>query len=561
MTSHPDLKATLRRAGLLRAARLGRLLLTAGGRARLQGETRRLRTLRAKLGDGLSQVPTPPRRRVLVVGLSGVAEVVFQSPLITAFRKVGYEPIVVLDSRDALTQSAYRAIGVRRFAFHEDSVLAATQSPPLPDGARAENLLQLSHGGIAVGRYAVSRLMRSLRDGDPDVSGIHAEEARAAMHEARRYAESARRMVAQHQPDAALFLDHGYSPDGQLFDAILESGAPCFTWNAAHRDGALVLKRYTPDNRDVHPSSLSAQSWQRLKTMRWNESHWMRVKTEIEDCYRSGQWFAEVGTQVNKRFPSPQDVKRELGLDPAKRTAVIFPHIFWDATFFWGTDLFRNYEAWFVETLKAACANDRLNWIVKVHPGNTVKDRRDGYKGEHSEIAAIRKAVGSVPPHVRVIGAEADIGTLSLYDVLDVCLTVRGTVGIEAAAFGKRVLTAGTGRYDRLGFTDDSETPAEYLARLSRIESVAPPDAARIELARRYAYGVFVARPTPLESIRFAYRHDATGSLDVTETVDGRAMWVARDIGAVADWIESGAEDFLRRDVLDLPEPAHAAAV
>jgi hypothetical protein len=53
---------------------------------------------------------------------------------------------------------------------------------------------------------------------------------------------------------------------------------------------------------------------------------------------------------------------------------------------------------------------------------------------------------------------------------MDYCLTVHGTAGIEAARLGITVLTTGTGRYDRRGFTSDSDSREEYLAKPARIQ-------------------------------------------------------------------------------------------
>jgi hypothetical protein len=240
------------------------------------------------------------------------------------------------------------------------------------------------------------------------------------------------------------------------------------------------------------------------------------------------------------------DLLRErLQLDPAKRTAVIFPHIFWDATFFWGVDLFDDYEHWFLEVVRAAAANDRLNWIIKVHPANVIKDRRDGVVGLPSELRLLNREFAELPGHIRVIPADTDISTLSLYAIMDYCLTVRGTVGIEAACFGKQVLTAGTGRYDGLGFTLDASDRAEYLNRLGYLEQLPLPSADRVERARRYAYGVFLCRPLPLSALQMEYRQDSHATLHVAY----RAQFVADllsspDIRGLVGWIESGAEDF-----------------
>ena len=183
-------------------------------------------------------------------------------------------------------------------------------------------------------------------------------------------------------------------------------------------------------------------------------------------------------------------------LDPSRRTVLVFPHIFWDGTFFWGRDLFDDYEAFFVETMKVAYRTPDVNWIVKVHPANLVKNSRDGVDGPLGEWQVLR-SLGPLPPHIRVLDASTDISTLSLFEVGDVCVTVRGTVGLEAACFGLATVTAGTGRYDHLGFTIDPDTREEFLQTIAAAATLAKPTAQAIDNARRYAHGILLERPTP----------------------------------------------------------------
>jgi len=309
----------------------------------------------------------------------------------------------------------------------------------------------------------------------------------------------------------------------------------------------LLLKRYSLENRDTHPSSLSDKSWTLVRNMPWNDEKLEEIHRELFHCYSSGQWYGEVGTQFHKELIQAKSLGARLGLDPKKKTAVIFSHIFWDATFFWGEDLFRDYEDWFVQTIRAAIENDRLNWIVKVHPANVMKDKRDGYRGETSEVRVIREVFGSLPAHVKLIPADSAISTYSLMQLMDYCLTVRGTVGIEGALLGKTTLTAGTGRYDRKGFTLDFDTPQAYLECLRRLQEVPPPTDRMKELAARFAYGVFLCRPLPLNSMTMEYLQDERGTLRVGwKTRSPRDLQAAQDIRAVVQWIKSGDEDFLR---------------
>jgi len=485
-------------------------------------------------------------RCVLVVGLGDVSAITFQAPLLNAFRLAGYRPIVLSESSDTQLQKAYKQFGVDDFMFYEDRRTSGAH-PELDRLAgevrTAADLKALRYKEVPVGKYALSTAMRRMRVGDVNVTaGLPDPFLREVLNQVVNDTDAALRIISSVKPDALLCLDHGYTPDGPLFDAALAFGSACFTWNGAHRNGRLMLKRYRPQTSDQHPSSLSQSSWAALQSMPWDDTHWARLRDEIEGCYRRGEWYSEVGTQVGRQLAARDDLVAKLHLRPGRKVAAIFPHIFWDASFFWGEDLFRNYEAWFVEALRAASKNDAVDWLIKIHPGNTVKDRRDGHYGEHSELTALKHAIGELPANMRLIPAHSEISTFALYSVIDYCLTVRGTVGIEAACFGIPVITAGTGRYDRLGFTIDPSSTQEYLNLLGHLQDVAPLPKKQIDLARRYAYGVFISRPTELKSFHFEYRKDATASLAVE--IRSKNPF-GSDIAAIADWISSGEEDFL----------------
>ena len=104
---------------------------------------------------------------------------------------------------------------------------------------------------------------------------------------------------------------------------------------------------------------------------------------------------------------------------------------------------------------------------------------------------------------------------------------------------------AGTGRYDRLGFTVDFDDRESYLARLRHLETVPPLTPAELELAKKYAFGTFALRPTPLSSVRFSFRKDARASLEASLTVaDLVALRAAPDVISLGNWIRSGEDDY-----------------
>jgi hypothetical protein len=487
-------------------------------------------------------------QRVLVVSSGSLGQLV-EIALVTAFRLAGYRPVILTDY-DRWMGAYYREIGVQEHLYWDDcfrQVPMAEAVHVMASIGSFEQLIKADYCGARVGKYAASTVLRHLRVGRLDLSDRSVRDALLPfLHRAMCYARTAEAIVETLRPQLVLSVDTGYSPRGELFDLCLAAGIDTITWNAAHRNNQLMLKRYSRGNREVHPASLSVSTWGELQAKPWTEADRNLLRRELVGSYTSGEWYSEVGTQFHTKLEDPAEVRRTLGLEDGKKTVVIFPHIFWDGTFFYGTDLFESYEEWFVETMKVAYANPCVNWIVKIHPANIVKNMRDGVGSEPSELTAIRSLGGSPPPHVRIIQPDSRLSTLSLYSVMDYCVTVRGTVGIEAASFGIPVLTAGTGRYDRLGFTVDSESRGQYLDRLAHIQDLPSLTARERELAERFAYGVFIARPLTLRAVALEYQRDAKASLQTRVCLPkGQELHAAADLRALAAWIQSGQEDFL----------------
>src|SRR5207237_8856279 len=136
---------------------------------------------------------------------------------------------------------------------------------------------------------------------------------------------------------------------------------------------------------------------------------------------------------------------------------------------------------------------------------------------------------------------ETERSRCSCFAVTDYGITIRGSVGFELPCFGVPVLTAGTGFYSGRGFTVDSATADEYLARLRRIEEIPPLTPEQVELARRHAYALFRLRPMrftsflptirPLAEMGHPLDHDVELRVRTAEDLRG-----AEDLRRFTDW-------------------------
>jgi hypothetical protein len=470
--------------------------------------------------------------------------------VIKALQLAGFETVVLGNRRHDFLRY-YRLAGAKSVLDWSD--FSATGDPEwveheLSRLGSIREWLALEYRGVHVGRFAMASAMRSLKRGQFDFAnpGVR-EELRPYLESTVRYTLAGIGVLDQIKPDCAMFLDPGYISQGELFDLALQRGIDALRWQAAHKSNFLLFKRYHSGNQRDHHFSLSAESWRRISALPWKPEFGQEIRKELFDCYQSQDWFSQVGTQFGKKILSSQVTRQKLGLSSGKKVAVIFPHISWDGSFFAGEDLFGDYTEWFIQTIRAACANPRLDWVVKIHPAHAVKAKREKIPGRPHELDVIEQALGSLPAHVKLVHPETELSTYSLFEVADYAVTVRGTVGIEAALFGIPVVTAGTGRYDRRGFTLDSATCEEYLKRLATLETQPRLSAEEVELAERFAYGVFCMRPLRLSSISVGYERDAVATQKVAIHCRTQEEWVAsQDMQRLAGWIADGkAEDLL----------------
>jgi hypothetical protein len=520
---------------------------------RLQDRVNRqafIRFRRERGGQGLSEPlrpPGPSRGTALIVSQWYLAFTPLEMVIAKALERAGFRVQTLGDRRYDFLRYQWLA-GIRTgydrvdFVKRGDPAWVENQMNRL---YTLEEWLGLEYQGVHVGRFTIASTLRHLRVGrldfrDPAIR----HELCWILGQSVRFALAASRALAELKPSLVLVMDRGYSRYGEFFDLALQRGIDAITWNMGYKSDRLAFKRYHPGNERDHPLAPSESGWRQICQVGWKPEFGEKVRRELFQCYESQDWFSVVGTQFDKRILPRQRTLEVLGIQPGRKVAVIFPHILWDGSFFYGKDLFDDYSQWLLETVRAAVANPRLDWVIKLHPAHLVKARQIKDHLRPAEFDVL-ESLGPLPSHIRLIHPDTDLSTYSLFQVADYVLTVRGTVGIEAAVFGIPVLTAGTGRYDQRGFTLDSSTREEYLARLARVETLPRLTPEQIELAERYAYYMLFCRPLELSSVSLRFEHDEIATPHVTVNCRTRADWLAApDLNRLAEWLADGkAED------------------
>jgi len=478
-----------------------------------------------------------------------------------ALRLRGWHVRVVLRNRSMVLGRAYfRAFGISHFVYLDDIHLG--DNDRVQCQRRAHEFLggplslqavkAWTFEGCWIGPQIIATLSRIRFEGSVDFAH---PEVRRRLQEmlapALQHVLIAHKLVEGHPADLVLTNEANYAVFGPLVDAAIGRGCNVIQMIQPWKDDALTFRRMTPVTRREHPSSVARETLDLLVRRPWTDREQQALDQMFHDRY-GGRWFLQERNQRSTRRYTPDELTQRFQLAPAKPTVVVFSQVLWDANLFYGDDLFEDAGEWFVETVRAACANPALNWLIKLHPANVWKRKYEGITKAFAEQVLLEKHVGPLPSHVKLIAAEDDISTLSLFEAVDYGVTVRGTSGMELVCFGKPCVTAGTGRYSGLGFTLDSDNRAQYLERLARLHVQGPMSAAEVLRAKWHAYAAFALRPWPMLSAKavFSYLKEGSAPLDhnLVLTVSSLQDLEHRgDLAVWADWAQGKVVDYIHQ--------------
>lgn len=499
---------------------------------------------------------------VLFISLSNwVPRAILDGTLMRGLAAQGHRPILVTYRSATWARRYAWVFGIRDTVFFDDLILteATTGDERLVDSLLASHrsfssLLTLTVDGVPTGRHILSTLVNRLKCGDVDLDDpVTFRMLRDILRSSILASRASRVLFSRYpSPAAVLWMERGYSPYGEVFDEALRLGLNCIQYFHGHRSDGLIMRRYRQHGEgNRHPFSLSLRSWEKVQADPWSVRAEEEFMERMRSSYRRGSWFNQKFTTVNSREKTSGEVRSQLGLDPAKKIAVIFSHVLWDGTFFYGNNLFRDYQDWLVETVKVACKNPAVNWLIKLHPDYVWKVKQFGSVAGSREAVALAADVGVLPAHISIVPPDTDISTYSFFQCMDYCVTVRGTVGIEAPCFGVPVLTAGTGRYSGMGFTNDSQTREEYLEKIRTIQTIPRLDSKVVTLARQHAQALFERRLLPFKLCEIApvdtsHRHVALFRVNKACDFEKDA-----DLGVFVDWVlRSHDDDYLAAPVV-----------
>jgi hypothetical protein len=203
-------------------------------------------------------------------------------------------------------------------------------------------------------------------------------------------------------------------------------------------------------NRDLLRNAAELTAW-RLKG-NWGKPAW----------WRGGAMSALELRTPAERLSVREHALARFGFDPDKPVVAVYNHAISDAPRT-NVELFEDLAAWYEATVDYATKRDDVNWLFIDHPNQDLYDST-GFFGSLKQ-----KHEGSALVFERSLTLSKNV----MWSLVDLGVTVRGSISNELPAFGIPAIQAGWSEWSRCGFTIVAEDADDYWVRLdSSIDSL-----------------------------------------------------------------------------------------
>jgi hypothetical protein len=141
-----------------------------------------------------------------------------------------------------------------------------------------------------------------------------------------------------------------------------------------------------------------------------------------------------------------------VGLDRSRPVVAVFNHAISDALNT-NKEIFDDLADWFEQTVAFAADRADVNWLFVDHPSQALYDGTDFFDGVAAKYAG--------QPHMSFV-QSMDLSKNLLWSLVDLGITVRGSISTELPAFGVPAVQAGWSEWSELGISTIASDTADY---------------------------------------------------------------------------------------------------
>lgn len=334
-------------------------------------------------------------------------------------------------------------------------------------------------------------------------------------------------LIDGYRPDVILMLCGLFMPERVIMEIARKKGIRIVTYEIAMlAQDALMMQHDRPIDYD------DKENWVKYKGVSLNHE-----EEQVLDNYlfERSQGRMSVVNYWPEKEDDEKKIRKDLLIDPDKKTAVLFPNITWDSALFEKDIAFKGMFDWLDRTIEYFMLHREYQLIIRAHPAEVILP---GSLRE-SVISYIRGKYPHLPKNIILVSPESKISSYTLMDISDCGLSYASTTAIELGIRGVPVLVAGEVHFRNKGFTIDIDDSKTYFNLLNYVMTGNSPMSKEeiIKMARRYAYFSFFRTSMPFNKI-----HCGAGDMPVFTYNDISALLPGKDksLDIICNGIVSG---------------------
>ena len=339
---------------------------------------------------------------------------------------------------------------------------------------------------IFLGEEVKASVLRFLARGDFEGEPHAAEIMQRYLRGGIISATALKKLFSEHRFDHTVINQGVYIPHGVSVAVAKSFSSHIVTWDVTYRQQCISLSH---DDTYIKTVFEEPNDWQDLE---WNET----LDREITD-YLTSRWSGKndwLKVVEHGAADEPTRIAQELKLDLNKPVIGLLTNVVWDAQVSFPSNAFPDMLSWLKETVEYFASRPDLQLLIRIHPAEILSWVRSRQPAE----AEIRKWLPNLPPNIFIVPPESSINTYKAMMNCDSVLIFATSAGLELACLGIPIVVAGEAWMRNKGISNDVTNRADYRKILGALPLGQRMTPEQIELAKKYAYHVYLRKMIPL---------------------------------------------------------------
>jgi hypothetical protein len=364
----------------------------------------------------------------------------------------------------------------------------------LSNSIKIKDISKFIYKDVNVGVLALASLNRAMLGAIVNINSLTTEKQeiyRKFFYASLINTHVADEIIKKFSPTGVLTSHGEYVDYGPAILVSYNLGVKSCSWSSGfkkHRHSFLI--NHPLKNIFKKPLILSGNK--KVKSEKLSDKESNLLENLINDRYFNNK-ADYVKYKANENKPvNLNELYQKFCINKNQFIACLFTNVSWDS---YDPYIFESANEWVIQSINKMIEKKNVVWIIRIHP---VESGAINDGSIFSTDDLIKENYPILPDHIKVIWSDSKVNAYSLFQFINVGITIEGTVGTELPLLGKPIISANYAHFSGKGFSIDFKSRREYFSILADIEKIKSLSSDQIESAKKYAYSFFFQQQIPM---------------------------------------------------------------